>query len=715
MSRLTFVIPNYLTLFLLVCVLTLSDVSACNNQSLTFEQCAVSSDCLGYEPRFPEVVCSRQKKNGKFTECNRNNTQSDCICFPSYIKFCEQHDECPDRQYCGVSPTTGAKVCLGCKAINDDRLNFKPVKNVSEDRCNPVETHPPCGSTLDYCSPTMPCQNNLLCMTRSGGEYFDCVGAASPCRCGRLEPSNENLLQFQPCNSDSDCSSAREACAFDVRSQKNVCVSCDIARTDPFLMFNGTSNAKCDALNVTRPQPRHYFPGSNGLTFDYCNSDNECIGDRKCSMFTVFTETKKKTGKCKGSGSLCFCHETLKNCSSGNDCENGESCANLEMLDVKKKCISNAILAERSTREYEIIKKFKKTEKGKLSKQKLTNDQCKFDWDCRGDRRCTYVGESWGRCAGRRACTCKPMITQPCSTHGECVSGEVCVRYADNSTDAFCTSANSKVFNVTSGTVTFINETTASGGERMRFRGFTQDPCSSTSDCSNGRKCMHIFKNGTECAGHSDALCTCLPNEFQDCKRSPDCEDGEVCVKLKDAHMSNATCMSRDAFDIEQSGFLKPLGLPTPLPTPIPSTPSATPSVSVEGVISSNLDGEPSESPEADESCVHVNLLSDFHSDSLVYRKARRAAVLCDGSGSCATPGHIVVYNGNAMSMASYCARHAENACARRVALVNSPRMKHALRVPSLTAGLLMTAHAARFGSSMEEALISALVNHLSL
>lgn len=99
--------------------------------------------------------------------------------------------------------------------------------------------------------------------------------------------------------------------------------------------------------------------------------------------------------------------------------------------------------------------------------------------------------------------------------------------------------------------------------------------------------------------------------------------------------------------------------------------------------------------------CIAADMLSHLPFDSLVFSTHRRAAVLCDTFGSCATPGHIVVHDGRAMTMRQYC----ETAgCKRTVKLVNSPRIGKGVktRVGSRSPQMEFTALAARFDTFVE-------------
>lgn len=729
-------------IFFFICAFLFRVGAACDNWRTTFETCSDHTECIGYSSFPPEAVCMRRDDNRKMHQCVFNSTVTEgCMCFPSQYKFCTQHDQCPDRQYCGVSPTTGAKICLGCLASENEVLNFKPLGGKMPDkRCDPPSPHPPCGATLDLCSPTLPCEKGLQCLVFSGDKQFQCVDTVSPCRC--VPPKST------PCDSDDDCEREREGCAYDLEDGTNQCISCDIIPQNPFLVFNSTSS-KCNSLENRQP-PTHYFAGANGLTYDLCNNDNECAGDRKCVFFKTSDKIPKPTAPCKSSSSLCFCREEeLKDCTSGNECPNGESCVIAPVVDLDQHCASNSFIQgiTRNEKEMQIVGKETPTRKAKSLK--VTSQKCRFDWQCKGDRRCTYQGfqgGSWGGCAGRRACTCEPVLSVECSKHSDCDAQERCVRYIDGDSEPFCTAKSSKVFDISDqGLVVLVDEDIPETPPQIQSRGLTSDPCSAQTGCQDGRKCMNWLKTNTTCA-EKDPLCHCVPTESNGCDKTDECVAGEVCTRIKDSASNSGTCESFDVFKKDRSGFLEALGgLPSPLPTmsmspsgsPSPSvsptssfssapsvTSSVTPSMSSEAdpsAAGSNLSGqggmesaEPEESPEV-EVCVDAKLLGHLSGNDLVFPVHRRASVLCDRAGTCATAGHMVVFDGAGMSMRLYCEKFVEGGCDKRVALVNSPRMSFGLRVESRTSRLHMTAHAARFGSRVEELVLGRLITSLGL
>lgn len=106
--------------------------------------------------------------------------------------------------------------------------------------------------------------------------------------------------------------------------------------------------------------------------------------------------------------------------------------------------------------------------------------------------------------------------------------------------------------------------------------------------------------------------------------------------------------------------------------------------------------------------CVAAEALQHLPKSDLVFTEHVQADVLCDVSGSCATHGHVVVYEGRAMMMETYCKLHAE--CRAGSMLVNSPKLKRGLRVASKTKGLEFTAYAARYRTKAEEVVLRGLV-----
>lgn len=107
--------------------------------------------------------------------------------------------------------------------------------------------------------------------------------------------------------------------------------------------------------------------------------------------------------------------------------------------------------------------------------------------------------------------------------------------------------------------------------------------------------------------------------------------------------------------------------------------------------------------------CVDAALLDHLPRSQLVFREHRYASVMCDGDGSCATPGHIVVHRRKPMTMRRYCA--VVGGCKYRNKLVNSPKIRPGLRVASRTEELHFTPFAARYETKLEELVLRAVIH----
>lgn len=105
--------------------------------------------------------------------------------------------------------------------------------------------------------------------------------------------------------------------------------------------------------------------------------------------------------------------------------------------------------------------------------------------------------------------------------------------------------------------------------------------------------------------------------------------------------------------------------------------------------------------------CIDATALSHLQAEELLYAEHKLARVLCDPQESCATPGHIVKFRGEAMMMKSYCTIVG---CKERVIMVNSPRYKMGMRVQSRSEHLEYTALSARYETMVEETALRAAV-----
>lgn len=106
-----------------------------------------------------------------------------------------------------------------------------------------------------------------------------------------------------------------------------------------------------------------------------------------------------------------------------------------------------------------------------------------------------------------------------------------------------------------------------------------------------------------------------------------------------------------------------------------------------------------------DNVCIAIQSLKHLPPPELVFEQHRRAIVLCDEAGSCATPGHMVRYKGRGMMMRSFC--DIVGGCVRKRMMVNSPKYRRGMAIPSRSDGMEFTAFAARHATMAEEAILS--------
>lgn len=245
----------------------------------------------------------------------------------------------------------------------------------------------------------------------------------------------------------------------------------------------------------------------------------------------------------------------------------------------------------------------------------------------------------------------------------------------------------------------------ASAPLSLPFLSDKQDSCSVTNPCETGFICLST--NGVVCS-INDFLCLCGPTDVV-CSPNTPCTNGKNCM-----HRDNTACNDYNRVCLCGSGQPE---IPSssggggwnPFRSPQPQQPPPS---------SVNPGGFPNPTPtqdaddDDDDVCVDAALLKHLPRERLVYRKDRRASVLCDEMGSCATAGHMVTFKGQAMMMMSYC--QVTGMCKQRVMNVNSPVMSRNVRVPTKTDGLQFTAFASRYRSVVEERLLAAIV-HMSV
>ena len=249
---------------------------------------------------------------------------------------------------------------------------------------------------------------------------------------------------------------------------------------------------------------------------------------------------------------------------------------------------------------------------------------------------------------------------------------------------------------------------------RPTIENYTLDFCREQGHCNGIRRC--IWVNSTqygacETFAASNEVCFCFPlppPAFLVCNEEPVCDDNEFCSHPKGVEdrlcISNTYLSHPESFPPVQAAESGD----DPKPAPTSAAKGEDQNEEEEGEGEVDEDGEDDEKKkkkEAEEKdeCVDARALAHLGAGELVYGTHVKARVLCDATGSCATPGHVVVFKGEAMMMRRYCEKVG---CENDVIDVNSPTYRKALRVASRTGGLEYTTFAARYESSIEESVI---------
>lgn len=707
---------------------------------LAWELCTRQDQCLD------NYFCA-QASDETFAGCSIANMESTspsefCNCKPLIgVGTCSSSASCAHGEICARDNVQDSQFfCVSCYALGNNTIfNFKPL-SASDEACDalPTPTASPSATVspialpparaFDFCYGS-DCDGGMFC-AQSEQQKFQCIMTSTKCVC---QPDSATRC------SDSSVCEEGTACVTDVREGENICVSCTaIAQQANYVPLD---EAGTTCLQVT-PIPGPSYPIQlNGASLDLCRSDTMCHGGRIC----VENISSPSTASCPEDQALsCLCSPPrgLVSCESSVDCESGLEVCGIAPSLPSLKCYSLYL-----AKAFGPV--FAKVIGEKLmpvaESPALSGEECRFDWECAPPRRCNHLSESnrYGECAGRRACRCKPLFDKRCSGNDDCDVGEACVHIVGSRTGPVCRAlsaiAADPLYELEDPeSVVIPPAPSPSSGVKLPIPAalgsrLLGEPCSANADCTS-QMCKHVTEDATECAGRPG--CKCAPSiTGLSCKTNRECEKGEVCAVVLDQirHEVPPFCFSAALIQARPDIYVQLRLALEPLPSspnpsiPIPSTstsppestsptssqPPLSPSLSTSSSPSISISGQqPSPEDVTRNVCIDATALSHLHPNELIYPTHRRAAVLCDTAGSCATPGHLVVWDEIPMLMRSYCAHHAT--CSRHIIQVNSPRVRLNLRVKSKTTGLSNTALAAKFETSTEERLLQMLV-HIGL
>lgn len=520
------------------------------------------------------------------------------------------------------------------------------------------------GFVGDSCSLSSPCISPRVCIDPDVMPLELCSRSSTECFC------NYGSKKDKLCSCENPCPSG-ERCVHD-QSGENTCLSSNIPGDD------------IQCVNPNHPR----------FNFEACSETEQCAEGHSC----LYPLLDGYQVPCDGQGS-CYCladdfDDLLCSCKSPQ-CPEGEKCVSVNSVSL---CSSIALNEPDVACPSETPQPVP-TSIGK----KFSEEPCTTSAECAAPRVCSTFasGGFLKECDGERDCTCIPREYEDhvCSCkNSDCLPGDTC---SFKPAEAYCISealqphpllCNNSITSITS---PLFEDGTATTDPMDKNRNkFNYEICRTDDECAGNREC--VDENDRKCIG--SRMCTCWPRikQFHKCScENPRCMKGDVCGFHPDylycVSTNIATHPNRCPPPSESNAaVMQPLPNETPplSPQPIQANPSLLP-------IPTN------------NACIDAKALANFHSDDLIFKNHAVSRVLCDQSGSCATPGHIVQYMGSVVMMKRYCERVG---CEERVMEVNSPRYQRGIRIASKTNGLEFTVFAARFETRGEEALLSAAV-----
>lgn len=246
-------------------------------------------------------------------------------------------------------------------------------------------------------------------------------------------------------------------------------------------------------------------------------------------------------------------------------------------------------------------------------------------------------------------------------------------------------------------------------------KGKYYDACMKSVDCKGNQKCVAIMpkneefkiscEEGMKDQKEREKRCLCIPQDLRElfkCEGEDKCGEGQGCGFRNKPNgeivMKQPFCVSNEMnFECYRQ---------------------VTAGLSLEGKgPEESAEGSPevSETPQNDGTggngegvCIGTKHLGEFNQDELVFDEHQMANVLCDNAGSCATPGHIVIWEGQGIMMKTYC--NIVGGCTREKMTVNSPKWKAGRRIKSDSEGLSFSVYAARYESNVEESVLKSVV-----
>lgn len=425
--------------------------------------------------------------------------------------------------------------------------------------------------------------------------------------------------------------------------------------------------------------------------------DTACSVDVTCNAGTCVNQFFLP---CSTADYLCSCSDiNLPSCSTSSTCGTNNVCVNSTLLDTSSTCLPCSI--------YNTLIEFFPTAVSPIGDNPCA-DLPQTTLPCSSTQTCptgTCVNSMLSDCTKSDAfCRCLDANVPVCSDSDACPNNNNCVSFDSDDTPSVCVPCPyyNLALQLSPGSVFVEGKNNCNAPLSPLGLDGSLVTCRSDSNCDVG-SCVNTK---LEPCTTKNAACACFNNKMPLCSSSDNCEADSVCVTTG-IENTPSLCLPCSYYNLTTQvvpGVLSILG-----DERCDKNTASTEAGSGSNTDSDDPEQSPDGSPEDDPVCVDSDLLSHLQLADLVFSQHRRASVLCDVNGSCATPGHIVLHKGNAMMMQSYCRRVSK--CTTRVMHVNSPRMNGKIRVSTKTSDLSFTAFAARYQSTIEEAFLSTIVH----
>ena len=195
--------------------------------------------------------------------------------------------------------------------------------------------------------------------------------------------------------------------------------------------YANNSCASATATDTDSDSVHEEMEAQYGLSFDFCATDNDCIGERRCYL-------QSGVGPCTEDVSCVCAPSTFTPCTKSLDCPVGESCARdmrgpfTCMSTYRVQSFSFHLTTAEAAPKYPLMRP---CEKPAIIRNGLIGDRCKGDEFCAAGRHCIgiYYGAFTCCTTGDEdvfECTCYSLASPGCAKESDCMKGEACVMTA---------------------------------------------------------------------------------------------------------------------------------------------------------------------------------------------------------------------------------------------------------------------------------------------